>query len=1249
MPGLKRIILIDTHLSGRVELRLDGHTNICGTNASGKTTLQRLIPVFYGESPSRVVPSTRDSFERWYLPRDSSFIIYEYEQHEGDICQLLLSSNGTGVQYRLVGKPFDMDDYLFETAPGEFTSLTSKEIYRHFKKQGVMATAQLNTKQFRGVLQNDRTLINTCTDSRELMGYARMFSLCASGQHMRHIEKLAKAVHSKEGKMETIKAMIGAILEEDGVQPPASSLKPSQVETWIKECQLIQEFDAIRPEFGKLQETEQQLQQTETRLSSIKIQIDQDLAILAASLVKLQDTLEGLLAEKKVAEAQWHRTQDELNQQISEARADCDKYEKDLERIEDEYDNWQSQDIDSLAQNVQKLPQWLDEQQTLSGRYELLTEKHQDIEAAFNRRMADVKERLAEQLDELGQARQVETENKSRIQSERQLALQSIQSQAQQEKHSLQQDFSGQRSELKVQEAEAKARLQSAGFSEFEQSQLELQDASIKEASNLEDHSRDAVHQANKNLADAKNQRNLINDELNTLRKQYQEQEGEIKRIESLLYPGNNELLEYLRAEMPDWQTSLIKVIKPELLKRKDLKPHFVEASNSIFGLQLDLATVDLPEYAKSETELQQELEVAQETLGQLSDQHSDVELRLSKASETVRKLELEIANLQAKLNTAEASRKRAQADKAQLLSEYQQALSDRKQSNRKALEKVQQKLQKLNAQEELALEELEERLSQQEMEQKFHWEQLLDASEEKISQLKQQIDSAKYQAREDEKACQQYLADEMAKRGVDVDEIGSLKKQLEKLKKEISHTETNRHKVQDYQRWLKNVFNGEKLQRQQQLSTSKKELADAERQLKQEQLDYQQKRQVRSDKQTQTEQSLTNQKEQQEQASRIFKALQKLSLPKVEDADALGMAGNVSQRISEGDELLQARSNLNDGVRNKVEQFDHLIAAQSGTGLSDIWEHAREECTFQTASKDDSIGVQLDFRKLVGHLDQLLNEVVPQKLNGLKQQGRIFGADITQYFHVLADIDKRIVGQSKRITREVGEELFLDGVSDSAVRIRSKITELEFWPELLHFNQLYEDWRDNSDDQLPGEDYGACMRRVLDILGRANLAGGISRLLDIELRLKEGNSDLVIRTDRQLNESSSHGMAYLILCKFLLAFTRLLRGHADAVVHWPIDELGTLHQNNIQKIFDACENNNIHVLGAFPNPDSDILNLFSNRYIVDKAKKKLQVVQPKVSAITEKLKQRKTRNALQDIPQIQGTENTQTQKEASL
>ena len=130
--------------------------------------------------------------------------------------------------------------------------------------------------------------------------------------------------------------------------------------------------------------------------------------------------------------------------------------------------------------------------------------------------------------------------------------------------------------------------------------------------------------------------------------------------------------------------------------------------------------------------------------------------------------------------------------------------------------------------------------------------------------------------------------------------------------------------------------------------------------------------------------------------------------------------------------------------------------------------------------------------------------------------------------------------------------------------------------------------------------------------------------LLRLELHLNEGGSDLVIKNDRQLLESSSHGMAYLILCKFLLAFTRLLRNQANIHIHWPIDEIGTLAYHNVEKLFKACDSNHIHILGAFPNPESDVLMLFKHRYLIDKQKQHLEKIEPKLSRIAERLLQNK-------------------------
>ena len=267
MPSLNRIILIDTHLPGVVELALDGHTNICGTNASGKTTLQRLVPVFYGEYPSRVVPSTRDSFERWYLPHDSSFIIYEYIKSDGLAYQAVLASagDGKGVNYRFIAKGFELDDYIKTKQGDSIQCFTMAELGREMKRAGVAVTNLLNTREFRAIIQNDRALLSTGSNRTELRNYARQFSLCESEHSLRHIEKLAKAVHSKEGKMETIKSMIVAILEEDGVNPPSSRLNPQRVEAWIRESQLIQGFEQIRPEFEKLEQEFDQLLSTEQR------------------------------------------------------------------------------------------------------------------------------------------------------------------------------------------------------------------------------------------------------------------------------------------------------------------------------------------------------------------------------------------------------------------------------------------------------------------------------------------------------------------------------------------------------------------------------------------------------------------------------------------------------------------------------------------------------------------------------------------------------------------------------------------------------------------------------------------------------------------------------------------------------------------------------------------------------------------------------------------------------------------------
>lgn len=220
MSQLLRLILIHTHLPGVYEIELDQHSNICGTNASGKTTLQRLLPVFYGEQPNRVVPKTRKKFDEFYLPFGNSYIIYEYRRTNGNICQVVLTRrNEGGVEYRFVTGAYNSEHYLRHTQQGVKALNYSDFVVAMRELGNNQISAKINaTSEYRSIIQNDMiALRGNSEDNHKLRRLTAAFSLVEGGHKLRHIEKLVSAVHAKEGKMDTLKAMLAAIFEEDGV------------------------------------------------------------------------------------------------------------------------------------------------------------------------------------------------------------------------------------------------------------------------------------------------------------------------------------------------------------------------------------------------------------------------------------------------------------------------------------------------------------------------------------------------------------------------------------------------------------------------------------------------------------------------------------------------------------------------------------------------------------------------------------------------------------------------------------------------------------------------------------------------------------------------------------------------------------------------------------------------------------------------------------------------------------------------
>ena len=103
---LTRLILIDSYCRNRIaELDISGHITINGENGAGKTTLLRLLPMFLGESPSKIIrgDAVMEKFSRYYFPSTASYVIFEYQRrNQKALAVIHPDGQNDGVVYRFI-------------------------------------------------------------------------------------------------------------------------------------------------------------------------------------------------------------------------------------------------------------------------------------------------------------------------------------------------------------------------------------------------------------------------------------------------------------------------------------------------------------------------------------------------------------------------------------------------------------------------------------------------------------------------------------------------------------------------------------------------------------------------------------------------------------------------------------------------------------------------------------------------------------------------------------------------------------------------------------------------------------------------------------------------------------------------------------------------------------------------------------------------------------------------------------------
>jgi len=1208
-------------MPGIVELKVDKHTNICGINASGKTTLQRLILVFYGELPSNVVPRTRDSFEKWYLPRHSSYLVFEYYNHQNKLNQVVLSASADGrsVNYRFIDQAYQLDVFVSRTVNSQYEFYSMQELGRQLKSAKIDSSTQLSSMEYRAIIQHDQTLSKSLSRHQDIRRYTRQYSLCDSQHSLRHVEKLVHAIHTKAGKMNSIKTMIAAILEEDGVQPPSIQLKAINVQNWASKILVVEDLIRRQKEMDDLSHLDSQVNHIELQLCEDKSFLMQAAQACYTKIESTTEQITKLNQSYKTIDDAWLIIKDDLSLEITQTHSTIDESERRLEQIETRYTQYLESDIEKIYQNLSYLDSWQRDLSALKQQYDMLTKEHTDIEKTYQNSKASILENKDQEIGITSKSlNQFQTQHSTLV-AENSNVQRLAENKHHQENEALNKKYTGSISDQTGKVSRLESQLEFMGATEQEQQEMASANSRLDD---IENKRSEANSQYKMAASIEQQEKNALDESLGSYAsacKALTQSELQFEQARNRCYPEDGSLLHYLRNDNEQWAADIGKVIDPALLERRDLKPQSQLSNDAFFGISVDLQAIDTPLHAQGNEALRIEMTQADDQLKLDLRSKDELETNIAIVKQRHEQACKKSLLLQSQVERIEQQIAEIKHEKTLIKNRHQENLNNRKSSTKQQVDAAKQGLvsihkeydETLKCAKETFAEYLRELIAMH-SDAEHEIESSITADNIRLTTIKTEADKRLKQAL-------QFYQATLAERGVDEQAIKGCDQRIKDLAQVITETINRRKEALEFVDWKQSNINKFKPDLLKAVENKKQFLTNLKNKLKAQKADYQ--TQIKAVKAELSR--CTKEKNQLSSNSKdiehIIQTLISLNLKPISnkpiDESKIDIIFEALKEQADGVELrINETNRVRGDLKEHIQRFDSLINKSGASELSEAWEKAREHSTSGDVLNPDP-------HQLVAELQIIFNTLLPQLSKSLTDEGHGYCIAIKSYYDVLSNIDNKISAQAAKITRHIGEELDLDGVSESAVRINSTVSKLNFWDNLNAFNSYYDKWRETGFSVQPEQVLIESMQEVATILSR-NKDNKISIIdvLNIELRLKEGESHLVIRTDQELVDSSSQGMAYLILCKFLLAFTRMLRGSSNTIVHWPIDELGTLHVSYIKKVFDACERNNITIVGAFPNSDTSFLKLFGNRYIMDRNTRQLTTIHSNPSRLEQKL-----------------------------
>jgi hypothetical protein len=1201
---LRRIITInlrnpkDGLPSGRIaEMDPRGGVLAVGINGVGKTTFLRLLPLFYGATPTQILKGTgRTALISHTLPDSSSAVCYEYEREtkEDVRCVVMHARPGEEApQFHIITGQYQ--ESFFYNENNEY--VTREEFKSRVEAMGVEVSRKLTLHQYRSVILNERLPTKEGVELRRL---AAVHSLGPGALY--NLDQISAAMANEKISFRDLKnIVVERVSDESTSANRTSSVKElkqnrESVVRWMEARAHLVEIMKHKPAASKLSEGIVKIKRLHMEMCSLNVAVKRAIAQLGTEVGELKERDETL---SKGFQTQAQETKDHIDArqvELAEAQKQRDELRKHVKSADDQLRHFQAIDAESL-EKLQSSESDLKAQLVQKSR------ELKDLEGAAggatsnaSTRQSQVQANTAVELEDLGE----------RLRSELKV-------------------FDSRSQELRLAEDAALEQLiQPTRLKEIAEARIlvatkmgELRPLIAKPASSPE--ALDAVAEAGASLdranEDYRQAVEVARDAKRLLDDAHAKSDASIllvtqlterctlighqtESMQATLTPAPGSLLEFIRAGDPSSWVSTAKVIDPKLLTRDDLEPLYVDEEGASVNGRVRLgssllhvgdvpapAWLDMAELRADLAKLQLDAQGAAVAL-------STAQTASRATSKAFREAEKHESACSAQASLSKTALGNAQDNKQRAVRFSQEEALRRQQEATRQQKTLERQRAALDA-EELTIERaFKDSRTAVRVNFAKQVEALADeklALESRFSKERAGIEERK---RSTLLAIEQELKRELEGLGIDPERLSALNKSISTLDQSLADIAGNRHEVVAWRQFRREIAPSIEINRQE-LSRRAVRCDDIEAR-KSVLLEELNALEIRAKRELSILRDKVSSHE-----TEIARLTSLLTRELRDYLDHVPAHLHIDWNTPELERAVSSRKDQLDTEANTLQRESRLVRNEliRFPGGPADWLDGKEK-------ELPNPQILLSHQNLCEQAQVLCDWFDPTEsgpyIDQLNKEMLAYFNLAGEFVRVLDQFERRVTSFNRELQLALSSTEHFERFRDLSVKVSSNVGQLGHLKLLremqdrgtrspLAFRSAVLSERD-----LPTDDDNALVRAFREVLQsdgafRINLHDQVR----LECSLYENGNLQIVSNEEEFRSVSSNGNSALITAVFLMGFVKMIRGESPVRLTWLVDEIGRFDGGNLSAFLHTLDKQKIDVISACPSLDPALARYF--------------------------------------------------------